>query len=209
MIPKTVGEAKKNIIELYKKAKELVPPPSSSGHIVKEDKSPEHDEYKFARNKIDNYNLALYSLPWFKPKMIAWMVDVKFGDENPFSPDTCGDCCGVSEEEGKKKIELLMESPGQFTEQQAGSLGKAVQDYITNELKLTITDRGGSCCGSGGHIGCPCTDGEMELMVNSINVHFKKAIDAGMMAVKIAWFKPRFFLNDNAMDAWIEGHNDQ
>jgi len=199
LIPKTVKEAKKQVIELYKKYKESQ---SKSDNII----VTLTDESRQARNNLERYNLALYSLPWFKPLMKAWMVDVKFGNENPFGSHLYRDKHKVFKRDSEEKIRLLVETPGQFTEQQAGSLGKSVQDYIMNELGLIITDRGGLCGSCGGHIGCPCTDAQMELMINSINIHFKKAVDAGMMAVKIAWFKPGFFLNDNEMDEYIESN---
>ncbi len=88
MVPKTVHEAKTEVIRLYKevlkaRAKD---PGYRQGVIVERDLA---DPIRLASQNLANYNLAVYSLPWFKPRMIAWMVDVKFGDENPFAKGRC------------------------------------------------------------------------------------------------------------------------
>lgn len=198
MVPRTISEAKKEVICRYKAWRDAY---DQVGF----------EEAKHLRHRLETYNLALYSLPWFKPFMTAWMVDVRFGDENPFNSKfpCCGD--GVDEGEATRRMAQLLEKPEEFTEQTVGALGKAVQDFITNELELVITDRGGSLEGAGGHIGCPCTDDQMERMLVAINHWFGKAVEAGLLAVKIAWFKPRLpgFINDTAMDAWIEEHPDE
>jgi hypothetical protein len=160
-------------------------------------------ELKFARNKIDNLNEALYSMPWFKSKMKAWMVDIKFGNENLFSDKKCsGGNCSIKDAE--EKIDLLTNDPEAFTEKTGGSLMKQVSDFLKSE-GYTITDRGGS--EYGGHIGCPCTDEEFERLTTLIHIRYKKAIESGMIFPKLAWFKPKLpgFYNDDAIEQWIEG----
>jgi len=215
-IPKTINEAKTEVAKRWQiywaLRKEYGM--DDEGDIAQgksiEKYSKDLDEEKkrkldFAQFKIDKFNLALYSLPWFKKIMRVWMVDVKFGNESPlFSGKKCGkECDDLSTEDFNKNIELLHEDPDSFTEKNGGTIMKNVSDYLISR-GYTITDRGGSCCG--GHIGCPCTDEECELLLNLIHIQFKKAIDSGMIFPTISWFRPNLpgFKNEDAIREWIE-----
>jgi hypothetical protein len=217
-IPKTIEEAKSIVADLYIEYRDVLKKHNAEGGYgatmaVGDTPTPANielseeaeREIQFAQKKMESFSLSCYSLPWLHKEMKAWMVDVKFGSENPFSDVKC---CGddiESLEEMDKKLDMLMEDPEAFTEQSGGSIMKRVGDFIKSE-GFKITDRGGG--GSGGHIGCPCTDAEMERLLTLLHINFKKAIDAKLIFPKIAWFKPKLFSNDDAIEKWISKNRD-
>ena len=219
-IPRTMDEARKGVAKLYLEYLNLrreygLTDGVRGGHILEGEKFESQDgspieltddqkiKIKRIKGKRKEYNESLYSIPWLRKKMRAWMVDIKFGDENIFGKKCCDDADELrGQEDLEKDLELLIENPSAFTEKSGGTLMKQVADFLNNH-GFSITDRGGGP--SGGHIGCPCTDAECELLLTLTNIQFKKAIDAGLIFPQIAWFSPNLpgFNNDIGIKDWI------
>lgn len=202
-IPNTYEQAQRESAVLYREVIKHLPEIKKNFFpISKEDCN---EEYRIAHHKYENYCKACYSLPWIRPFMKAWMVDVKFGNENPFSDKEYDNTCegsGYTNEEATELIEMLVVRPDLFTAKTAGNLASNVRKFINN-AGFNITDSGGGGCG--GHIGVPCTDDEAQRLINLINHNFSKAIQR-LMSVVIAWFKPKFFGNDADAAEYVKKH---
>lgn len=203
MLPRTLDEAKREIAKRWLKLEKLG---SDLGISNLAFGIPAHDQeeepIRLERKKIDRYILSLYSLPWLRGYFESWMVDIKFGNENPFRDKESESSESESSESLDEKVSALIEDPKGFSERTGGPIIREVEKFL-NERGFSITDRGGSC--NGGHIGFPCSDLKLGEIIFLLNIHFKKAIDAGFMSAVIAWFKPNIpdFFQDNQIREWI------
>lgn len=154
-----------------------------------------------AGHDIEKFSRGCYSLPWLRKEMKAWMIDFCWGDENPFNDKKDGSC-GLSDEQAKELIDLLMIDKDKFAEKTGGPIMKQVTSFLV-EHGFEYTDTGGGGCG--GHVGVPCTDSEMNLLIDKAHARFSKAIERGLLMVKVAWFKPRLFRNANEAEQWMHG----
>jgi hypothetical protein len=119
--------------------------------------------------------------------MKPWMVDV-IGQQGE---------CDFSKEKGEKAINLLHESvqgsqeaKNEFAALVGGALAQNVCRFIVDTVRLSPTDSGGGC--SGWHIGTPCTDDECMSLCNMLHLHFKKAIDAGLLKIQVKFWGWKF-----------------
>jgi hypothetical protein len=151
-----------------------------------------------ACHRIERFARACYSLPWLRKEMKAWMIDFCWGDENPFSKKNGS--CGLSKDRAKELLTLLEEDKkDDFAEATGGALMKEVVEFLKYH-GFEYTDTGGGGCG--GHVGIPCTDDEMDSLIMTAHARFGKAIERGLLMVKVAWFKPRLFKNDEEAERW-------
>lgn len=152
-----------------------------------------HDkEIGDAQRDCESYGYYMFAFPHIKPFLVMCMLDVKFGNEIPFSdksPDDSEDC--------SKYMEDLLNDPEVFTEKTGGALISGIEKDLVNTFNIVITDRGFGC--GGGHIGTSCTDKEKDEILIYLWTKYRKAIDAELIFPKIAWFFPPHF-----RDLWDE-----
>lgn len=160
------------------------------------------EESNKLNDDINDFAMAIYSMPHISDHMECWMIDIKFGDEIPryFKiQKSCDNSLSI------KHVETLMNNPQKFTDITGGPLLTSISNSI-KELGLRITDRGFSGCG--GHIGVPCTNKDKDILIDMMLSKYRKAIDNGLVFPVVAWFKPNFgdlwsedqiieFLNEN------------
>lgn len=153
--------------------------------------------FKWNKKREKRYEQYLYSLPEFNEDMVAWMVDVLFGNDHPLVRYDDSDLC--SDEESPSSEGSLARSEG--VNIHGGDLGNAVVKVLSS-IGLHFTDSGGSCSGRSAHLGYPCTDSQKSLMIGVLHDNFSEAIEEGLMAVSVAWFKPRLF-SGVAIEDWM------
>jgi len=163
-----------------------------------------------ASRKVERLGKAFYAMPHIQPFLEAWMVDLKWGDSNPFhekdqkKEDLPIQDINVTEqqvEELEKDISLLEKNPQAFTAKTAGPLFQTVEQFLS-EHGFKVSDRGGGP--SGGHIGYSCTDSEKDRLLFLLYSKFNKAIDKDLIVPTIAWFKPKLALYHHDMQHWVD-----
>jgi len=206
VIPNTIEEAKTGELPLWKeyfdalRAKGYATESAYVNETCNKGLKGLKDESDVTRasNKIDQYSKACYSVPWLRPFINAWMIDITWGDENPFSDDHPSE--NAFEEEGKNEALLGLLEDGkkdEFVEFTGGPLMAQVTKFLA-ENGFSYTDCGSG--GQGGHVGIPCTDETRDTLMTLVHHKFAKAIRAGMLFVKVAWFKPYLMYSHEAKE---------
>ena len=193
-VPKTIEEARLACAPLWKKAfEEIKAQKLSAGQPALKTN---------ASRDIESFACGCYSLPWLRKEMTAWMIDFCWGAENPFGEKGEGGCDHeLSEEKAKELLDLLaLDKKDEFAEATGGALMKQVTRFL-KENDFKYTDTGGGCCG--GHVGVPCTDDEMTRLIQKAHDRFSKAIERGLLMVKVSWFKPKLFKNLDDAEQWL------
>jgi len=133
----------------------------------------------------------LYTLPWIRPYLRPFMIDIKYGDERGFSKligENEEKACSLTQEEAMERIDLIEKDPKAFTAKTAGTLFTEIEKHLRDH-GFHATDRG--CGGCGGHIGYPCSEEERDVILSLLHLKFGQAIRSGMIATTVAWFKVR------------------
>jgi hypothetical protein len=174
-------------MEMLRKAEEACELPPGAQSPDEEIPEKEREKLRKAQWEYERIANAFYTMPWIRPFLKAWMIDVKFGDENPFVE---GDerQKNYSQEEAVELTDLLQKDPAAFTAKTGGPLLVEVEKFLASN-GFKATDRGSG--GHGGHLGYPCTDAERDALLSLLYGRFGKAIQAGLILPTIAWFKPR------------------
>lgn len=181
MLPQTVFEAKLLVAQKILEGKDL--PRRSRSDKQRRTKS-RH------QGQLEGLCLKLYSLPWIRPAMHSWMVDVKFGNSNTFGKRQKSTASPILTDLDPESLEpITTEMITRVLEQTNGSLVTQAERYL-NTLDVRITDRAGG--NGGGHLGCWCNDQQRDDVIQGVLKKFHKAIEADLISVGIVWFKPRF-----------------
>lgn len=139
-----------------------------------------YEEREKLERDIKRYSKYLLSFPHIRPFIKLYMVDIKFGSEIPYSNKKF-DECNLEEE----VLDVLIKNPEEFTNKTAGNLISQIGKELYENFGLIITDRGFGC--GGGHIGCPCTENEKNLVIDYIWTKYRKAIDSELIFPIIAF----------------------
>lgn len=202
MVPETLEGVRKRLEEIQQAALEF-----SRRHILKPDPSAVTDPYtdgnegnligeehedgrvdsvdelreQFFHHKYAEQQFMdeVAACPAFFDVLRPWMVDVKgcnaqFNEEDMLA--AVSDATQTAEEATEAFREFI---------HKAGPLPTAIQGFIEAH-GFTITDRGGG--GDCWHVGTPCTESECRRLCTLLYLHFKKAIDAGLIRVVRHWW---------------------
>jgi len=181
MLPQTVYEAKLLVAQKILEGKDL----PQRGNTDKQRRG-----LSIHHARVEGLCLKLYSLPWIRPEMHSWMVDVKFGNSNIFGQHQKPTASPLLTDLDPESLEpITTEMITRVLEQTNGSLVTQVERFL-NTLDVRITDRAGG--DGGGHLGCWCNDQQRDDVIQGVLKKFHKAIEADLISVGIVWFKPRF-----------------
>lgn len=150
----------------------------------------ETNESREAETKLTRFSLVCYSIPYIRPLMKAWMVDIRFGQEIPFP-------FKIEKEKEEEEIEPininideLIENPDEFMTKSCGIIYDRIKNDIESDLGIDMSDMGSGM--GGGHIGYPCTDHEKDLLISYVWSKYQKAMASGLVFPVVVWFKPFF-----------------
>jgi hypothetical protein len=156
-------------------------PPSKGSPAV------ETEESRRAYRRYERIANWLYTLPWVRPHLKSFVIDIKYGDERGFSPLLPEEKRQSCESEiSEETIDLLAKDPKQFTAMTGGAIFAEIDKFMSMH-GFIATERGSGGCG--GHLGYICTEEERDKLLLLLHSRFGAAIRSGAIATTVAWFK--------------------